>query len=80
MSDATSTLSSRAAVAVNGVMRVHDAAAVYVVADDTRAASDTFDAEIDAAVASLSAAGVRSLVRGLAFSLALSERYSRVTT
>lgn len=60
--------------------RVHKAAAVYVAADDTQAELYTFDAEIDAALAALSAAGVRSLVRGLAFDLALSERYSRVAS
>jgi len=65
---------------VNGVTRVHEAAAAYVVADDTPAELNTFDAEIDAALASLSPSGVRALVREMAFSLALSERYSRATS
>lgn len=63
---------------MNGVQRVHEAAAARVAANDTAAAMNAYDAEIDAALASLSPAGVRSLVRGLALDLALSERYSTV--
>jgi len=61
---------------VNGVTRVHTAAAAYVAADDTDAESGTFDAEVDAALASLSPAGVRALVRELAFTLAMVEKYN----
>lgn len=39
-----------------------------------------FDAEICAALADLSPAGVRSMVREMAFRLALWERYSKVAS